>query len=247
MYQDVGTMAEVLAGALGGCALSGARVFFYGAGVVSADSGGKVRSALERVIPGCRVSTGSDLEAAAIALFGRNDGVASILGTGSNSGLWQGGRIVRNIPAGGFILGDEGSGAWLGRRLVSDFIKGLLPEELDSAFREEFPGLDYPTVVSNVYREPMPSRFLASFSPFLKRHEDSSYVDGLLRDGFRQFLTRNVLRYGAGIPVGVIGSVACAYAGILRDVAKEYSVDVTKVEASAGDGLVAYYSDFSDL
>ena len=126
-------------------------VYFYGAGVVSEAAAGKVRVALQAVLPGCEVTAGSDLEAAAIALLGDKDGVAAILGTGSNSGLYLGGRIVRNIPAGGFILGDEGSGAWLGKMLLADYIKGLLPQELETALLEELPGLDYPAVVSRVY------------------------------------------------------------------------------------------------
>ena len=163
VLQGVEAIRGVFAEALRGVEGPGIRVYFYGAGVVSEAAGEKVREALRAVLPGCEVTAGSDLEAAAIALLGDKDGIAAILGTGSNSGLYLGGRIVRNIPAGGFILGDEGSGAWLGKMLLADYIKGLLPQELEIALREESPGLDYPAVVSRVYGGEMPSRYLASF------------------------------------------------------------------------------------
>ena len=162
VLQGVEAIRGVFAEALRGVEGPGIRVYFYGAGVVSEAAGEKVREALRAVLPGCEVTAGSDLEAAAIALLGDKDGVAAILGTGSNSGLYLGGRIVRNIPAGGFILGDEGSGAWLGKMLLADYIKGLLPQDVETALREEFPGLDYPAVVSRVYGGEMPSRYLAS-------------------------------------------------------------------------------------
>ena len=218
-------------------------VYFYGAGVVSEAAAGKVRVALQTVLPGCEVTAGSDLEAAAIALLGDKDGVAAILGTGSNSGLYLGGRIVRNIPAGGFILGDEGSGAWLGKMLLADYIKGLLPQELETALREEFPGLDYPAVVSRVYGGEMPSRYLASFSLFLGRRKDCPYVRGLVASGFRLFLERNVLRYGRpDLPLAAVGSVACAYGDILREVAAECGVCQVHTAPGAGDGLERYFS-----
>ena len=120
VLQGVEAIRGVFAEALRGVEGPGIWVYFYGAGVVSEAAGEKVREALRAVLPGCEVTAGSDLEAAAIALLGGMDGVAAIIGTGSNSGLYLGGRIVRNIPAGGFILGDEGSGAWLGKMLLAD-------------------------------------------------------------------------------------------------------------------------------
>ena len=251
--QDAGAMRLAFGRALGGIAeelgcrqggpAAGVRIFFYGAGVVSEAAGEKVREALADVLPGAEVTVGSDLEAAAVALLGGQDGIAAILGTGSNSGLYQGGRIVRNIPAGGFILGDEGSGAWMGKMLLSDFIKGLLPEGLDAAFRKEYPGLDYPAAVANVYRGEMPSRYLASFSVFLAGNMDCGYVRSLVADGFRLFLHRNMLRYGRpDLPLAAVGSVACVYGDILRSVAAECGVERVITARGAGDGLEAYFS-----
>ena len=242
VLQGVGTMREVFEAALAGVSDSDVRVYFYGAGVVSAEVGEKVREALQTVLPGCAVTVGSDLEAAAIALLGDKDGVAAILGTGSNSGLYLGGRITRSIPAGGFILGDEGSGAWLGKMLLADYIKGLLPGELEAALQEECPGLDYPSVVGRVYGGEMPSRYLASFSLFLGRRKECPYVRELITRGFRLFLERNVLRYGrVDLPLAAVGSVACAYSDILREVAVECGVKEVMTAPGAGGGLERYY------
>ena len=242
VLQGVGTMREVFEAALAGVSDSDVRVYFYGAGVVSAEVGEKVREALQTVLPGCAVTVGSDLEAAAIALLGDKDGVAAILGTGSNSGLYLGGRITRSIPAGGFILGDEGSGAWFGKMLLADYIKGLLPGELEAALQEECPRLDYPSVVGRVYGGEMPSRYLASFSLFLGRRKECPYVRELITRGFRLFLERNVLRYGrVDLPLAAVGSVACAYSDILREVAVECGVKEVMTAPGAGDGLERYY------
>lgn len=219
-------------------------VYFYGAGVLSDNAAGAVRKALCAVLPGFGISTGSDLEAAARAVLGDEDGIVAIIGTGSNSGLYVGGSIVRNVPAGGYILGDEGSGAWLGRRLLSDYIKGMMPEALQAAMRSGYEGLDYPAVVEKVYRGTMPSRYLASFSPFLKRHEKEEYVKALLNTGFREFLQRNVLRYGRpDLPLAAVGSVAAVYADAFRSAAAELGVNIIRIETSAGDGLVRYFQN----
>ena len=127
--------------------------------------------------------------------------------------------------------------------LLADYIKGLLPQDLETALREEFPGLDYPAVVSRVYGGEMPSRYLASFSLFLGRRKDCSYVRGLVTNGFHLFLERNVLRYGRpDLPLAAVGSVACVYGDILREVAAECGVCRVLTALGAGDGLERYFS-----
>ena len=244
VYQSVDDMVRIFGGALGEYAGREGRLYFYGAGVVSEKAAEAVSDAFRRALPGFTATVGSDLTAAAMASLGGSDGIAVILGTGSNSGLYLGGRIVRNIPAGGFILGDEGSGAWLGKRLLSDYIKGMLPDSLSQALEGECGPLSYASIVDRVYRADMPSRYLASFSIFLKRHESQEYVRELLEEGFRAFIRRNVLRYGRpDLPLAAIGSVAAAYEGVLRFVASEFRIEVRSVAASAGDGLVSFFQN----
>ena len=191
------------------------KVFFYAAGIVSDEVSGKVCDALSQVFPDAVCEAASDLLAAARALCGDKPGIACILGTGSNSCFYDGTAVVQNVRAGGFILGDEASGAWFGKRLLSDYIKGLMPANLEPEFTRRY-GLDYPTIVQKVYREPQPSRYLASFMPFLGEHANHPYVKNLLREGFDEFLLRNVSQYDyKRHAVGFVGSVACHFREIL--------------------------------
>ena len=191
------------------------QICFYGAGIVSDEVSGKVCDALREVFPDAACEAASDLLAAARALCGDKPGIACILGTGSNSCFYDGRQIVSNVRAGGFILGDEASGAWFGRQLLSDFIKGLLPQNLTDELVRRF-GIDYPTIVQKVYREPLPSRYLASFAPFIEQHGNHPYIKNLLRGGFEAFLLRNVAQYDyRRYPVHFTGSVAWHFRELL--------------------------------
>ena len=181
---------------------------FYGAGCCGAGLA-VVREALDRLFPhAARVAVGSDLDGAARALFGRGSGVACILGTGSNSGLYIDGEPAAHVPPLGYILGDEGSGAVLGRRLVGDVLKGQLPPALRADFEASY-GLTADEIVRRVYRQPLPARFLAGFAPFLHRHRHEPPVAALLGEEFDRFFARNVAAYARpDLPVGFVGSIA---------------------------------------
>ena len=141
-------------------------VYFYGAGVVSPQLIATLSESFKKVFPESETFAASDVLAAARALCGHNPGIACIMGTGSNSCFYDGENIAKNVRAGGFILGDEASGGVLGKKLISDFIKGLLPAHIQAEFDKRY-DLDYMKVVEKVYKQPMPSRFLASFAPFI--------------------------------------------------------------------------------
>ena len=192
-----------------------ARICFYGAGIVSEEVSFRVCDALQEVFPDATGEAASDLLAAARALCGTKPGIACILGTGSNSCFYDGAQIVSNVRAGGFILGDEASGAWFGKQLLSDYVKGLLPQNLTDELVRRF-GIDYPTIVQKVYREPLPSRYLASFAPFIEEHGNHPYIKNLLRNGFDAFLLRNVAQYDyRRYPVHFTGSVAWHFRELL--------------------------------
>ena len=199
-------------------ALNGAEVshiYFYAAGIVSDEVSSKVCDALHGVFPDAACEAASDLLAAARALCGNKPGIACILGTGSNSCFYDGEQIVSNVRAGGFILGDEAGGAWFGKQLLSDFVKGLLPQNLTDELVRRY-GIDYPTIVQKVYREPLPSRYLASFAPFIEEHGNHPYIKNLLRNGFDAFLLRNVVQYDyRRYPVHFTGSVAWHFRELL--------------------------------
>ncbi|MBP3823265.1 MAG: ATPase [Bacteroidaceae bacterium] len=190
-------------------------VYFYGAGCIPPYSG-SLCSLLQEVFPEAEVAVESDLLGAARALCGHAEGIACILGTGANSCLYDGRDIARQTPALGWILGDEGSGAVLGRLLVGDVLKGQLPPALCTEFLERF-RLTQAEVIDRVYRQPQPNRFLASLVPFLADHAEDAAVHALLVGEFRRFLVRNVAAYGRrDLPVSFVGGVAWQFRSELQ-------------------------------
>ena len=164
--------------------MSFSHIYFYGAGCIDASVKLKVEEALSKVFPNATVTVESDLLGAARSLCGDKPGIACIIGTGSNSCLYDGTEIVDNVPSLGYILGDEGSGAVLGRMLISDVMKGVLPESLVKKFQERY-NLDPVTVVHRVYNESDANRFLASVTPFLLEHIEEPAIHRLVLNAFK--------------------------------------------------------------
>lgn len=181
-------------------------IFFYGAGCIEPFNL-NVHHALKELFPNTEIHVNSDLLGAARALCGKEEGIACILGTGSNSCLCQGGEIVQNTSPMGYILGDEGSGAVLGRMLLSEMFKGGL-KDLWPSFHSQFK-LEISDIINKVYRQPQANRFLASLVPFIKEHINTPSVKKLVVDEFTRFLKRNVIPYNRpDLPVNFVGGVA---------------------------------------
>ena len=209
-------------------------VYFYGAGCAFPEKNEILRRSVTHYLP-VPVEVGSDLLAAARALCGHNPGIACILGTGSKD-------IVNNISPLGFILGDEGSGAVLGKLLVGDVLKNQLPVALQEVFFAES-GLTPAIIMEKVYKQPFPNRFLASLSPFLLRHIEEPAIYNLVSNSFRAFFARNVMQYDCrDHPVHLIGSIAWYYQAILKDVAREFGLRLGTIVQSPVQGLVRYHS-----
>ena len=220
-------------------------VYFYGAGLVSEESASIIRTCLDMWCPFATVEFHSDILAAARALFGDGSGVVAIIGTGSNSCLYENGSIVRNIRPGGYILGDEGGGASLGKALLADFVKGLLPSEIEKELVDET-GLDYAKVVRKVYKEPAASAFMASFAPFIMKRIEHPYMYRLVSDCLESFVVRALSRYSSEDAscvrrVGVVGSLGCACQAILERAGKEHGLEFVKFLKSPIDELVKYH------
>ena len=183
----------------------------------------------------------SDLLGAARALCGHSEGIACILGTGSNSCLFDGEKIVKNTPALGYILGDEGSGSALGKAFLNAIFKGLLPAELRDDFLVES-GLSLDEIIRKVYREPMPNRFLASTSLYIGRHIDDDALKTLVIDNFRRFFRHNIVPYDRrDLAVNFVGSIACHYEKLLREAAEQEGFQVGKILATPIDALCEYH------
>lgn len=218
-------------------------VFFYGAGC-TAEKQPVVAAALSRHLTVARhLEVATDMLAAARSLCGHEPGIACILGTGSNSCAYDGEKIVSNVSPLGFILGDEGSGAVLGKTLVGDVLKRQLPAHIIERFNERF-HLTAADIIERVYRQKMPNRFLASLVPFLGENIADESIDHLVTDGFRRFLVRNVRLYDGWdrLPIGFNGSIAYYYRDQLVKALKAEGMTLGRIVQAPMDGLIDYHT-----
>lgn len=216
-------------------------VHFYGAGI-RPEMRERMKGILNEAFPKAKIEVESDLLGAARALFGHGEGIACILGTGSNSGLYDGQTIIANTPPLGFILGDEGSGAVLGKFFLGSLCKGLMPNGLLEEYLTETQQ-EISDVIQAVYRQPLPNRYLARTSRFIHSHIHVEEVRKLVVDNFRAFFRRNIVQYGRhDLPVRAIGSVAWYYQEQLKEAAQLEGFLVDQVFQSPMEGLVRFVS-----
>lgn len=237
------TLAAELAEKVKGYAIES--VYYYGAGCLFDDICANVRRAIAHNVPTAKtIEVHSDLLAAARALCGQNEGIACILGTGSNSCYYNGKEIVDNVSPLGYILGDEGSGAVLGKLLVGDVLKNQLPKELCEKFLAEY-DLDRQKIIEGVYKKPAANRFLASLSPFLIKNIEEPAIHRLVLNAFKSFFVRNIENYSnyKSMPVSFIGSVAFYYKDVLAEAAKALDITIGTIIKSPMEGLVKYHSN----
>ena len=193
--------------------------------------------------PSASVKVESDLLGAAHAVCGHEAGIACILGTGANSCQYDGDQIVANIPPLGYILGDEGSGAVLGKLLLNGIFKGDLPTEIRDLYLE-WSGLSYPEIIDKVYRQPLANRFLAGISRFIKDNLQHTELEALVEYNFDNFFKKNILKYKSSPirTISAVGGIAAAFEPQLRASANRFDYQVGKVIASPIEGLIEYYS-----
>jgi N-acetylglucosamine kinase-like BadF-type ATPase len=189
-----------------------------------------------------KIGVFSDLQAAARSLCQHEEGIACILGTGSNSCLYDGNDIVRNTPALGYILGDEGGGAVLGRLFMNAIFKNPAYQSVRDEYLKENK-LTQADIINKVYREPLANRFLATTSLFIGKHIDNPLLSGLVEQNFRQFFRSNIVPYNRpDLPVHFIGSMASYYQQQLAQAAQEEGFQLGKVMKSPMEGLITYHS-----
>lgn len=230
---------------LGDAAGSITEVYFYGAGCISTEVCGNVAMAIKANIPSAKtVEVYSDLLAAARALCGHKEGIACIMGTGSNSCFYDGKGIAANVSPLGFILGDEGSGAVLGKLFLGDVLKKQIPAELAAEFLQEY-NLDLLCIIRRVYREPQPNRFLASVTPFISKHINVKEIHDMVLGSFTAFFRRNVMQYPHATehPVNFVGSIAYYFKPILEEAAEASGCRIGTILKSPMDGLIKFHSN----
>lgn len=216
-------------------------IYFYGAGCAYEGANKRMQSALKKIFTTKNIEINSDLLAAARALCGHEEGIACILGTGSNSCLFDGEKITDNTPSLGYILGDEGSGAHLGRQLVSDCIKKQLSPEISEKFLKRY-NLTIASILERVYHEPLPNRFLASFAPFLHENRTNAEIHTLLLHCFTQFFQRNTMVYRRSwLPIHIIGGIGMNFAQEIKETAESLGLSIGNIVESPINGLIEYH------
>jgi glucosamine kinase len=217
-------------------------VYYYGASVVTPQQVATVADAMQAVFGRARIFVGHDLLAAARALLGRQPGFAAILGTGTNSGLYDGETIVRNVDSLGYFLGDEGSGAFIGKALLRDYLRGDMPAKLAAAFRATY-GLERDAIFDKLYNQPFPNRFIASFAKFAYDHQSAPYCQQLVAEAFDLFFRNIIKKYPdyQGHTFNCIGSVGYNFREVLTQTAAAHGMQVGKIISSPIDDLVSYH------
>lgn len=211
-------------------------IYFYGSGC-RADLIPSLKEVFKKVFPKSDVEVCSDLLAAARALLGNNEGIACILGTGANSCYYDGEKIIKNTPALGYILGDEGSGAVLGKNFINALFKGQLPQSLIADMN-----LDINEIINKVYRQPLANRYLASLAPLIKQHIETEGVRELIIQNFVDFFKKNIDPYQMPeTPVNVVGSIAYFLQPEFKEAAGRTGHTVGTILRAPIDALVKYH------
>ncbi len=217
-------------------------IYFYGAGCSFPAKQKILKAAFQNVFNNdVKIALNSDLVAAARAVLGTKEGIACILGTGANSCHWDGKGIVKNVAPLGYILGDEGSGAVLGKLFIADLLKNQLPKTLSKRFFEQYKTC-YETLMQEVYQQAFPNRNLAKYTYFLYENKHNNYIAKLIKMSFKSFVSRNLKQYPEHLPVSFVGSVAVAFESLLREVLEEEGYQIETIMQSPIEALAAYHS-----
>ena len=218
-------------------------IFFYGTGCSNPDNVKLVKKAIQKVFTKATVAVDHDLMGAAKALCGNEKGIACILGTGSNSCYYNGKKIIKNSPGLGYVLGDEGSGAYLGKKVIQYFLYNTFDADLMDRFMAKFQVSSY-DILDAVYKKPLPNRYLASYAIFLAENRGHYMVENIIEDGFNDFFFNHVYKYRESwtLPVNFIGSVAYGFKDVLKDMCNTYELQLGKVLQKPMDGLVKFHS-----
>ncbi|MBC7744507.1 MAG: N-acetylglucosamine kinase [Flavobacterium sp.] len=221
------------------------KVYYYGAGVHNQEKADIVKKALKMQFTEADVYVGHDLLAAARALLGNNVGFAAILGTGTNTCIYDGKEISSNIDSLAYILGDEGSGCYIGKKLLSDYLRGYMPLEVSEVFYNTYK-LSHDEIMDNIYSKPLPNRFCASFSKFVYDNPvNIEYSRNIVKSSFIDFFENLVVHYPdyKNYSFNCIGSVGYNFRNVLEELAIQYGMKIGRIMRSPIDDLVKYHQD----
>ncbi len=217
-------------------------VFFYGTGCSNPNNVILVKKAIQKVFKKAKISVDHDLMGAAKALCGKEKGIACILGTGSNSCFYNGKKIIKNSPGLGYVLGDEGSGAYLGKKVIQYILYNTFDEDLMDRFKAKF-NTNNNEILEAVYKKPLPNRYLANFTIFLAENRGHYMVENIIEDGFNDFFFNHIYKYRESwtLPINFIGSVAFGFKDVLKEMCSSYELQLGTVLKKPMDGLIKYH------
>lgn len=219
-------------------------IYFYGSGCSTEKNCNVVSTELSVHFPGARIEIHHDLLAAARALLGRKEGIACILGTGANSCAYDGEKITANVASLGYMYGDEGSGAYIGRKFLAAYLKKKLAKEILDAFNDEY-HYSLEDILRSTYNKGNPSTYMASFTRFLARHEHHDDVREILHSSFTEFFKESLSKYDRykQLPVCFVGSVAFHFRHILNEAAWQMGISIGRIEQAPIEGLIRYHKE----
>lgn len=217
-------------------------VHFYGTGLNNNNNKKILNLALKKIFTKATISLNTDLLAAARALCGKEKGIACILGTGSNSCFYNGKKIISNSPGIGYVLGDEGSGAYLGKKIVQYYLYNTFDDELKNSFEKMF-NTNPIEILEKVYKQPLANRYLASFAIFLAENRGHYMIENIIEDGLNDFFFTHLCKYRESwlLPINFIGSVAFGFKDILKELCHSYEFELGTILKKPMDGLIKYH------
>ncbi len=217
-------------------------VFFYGTGLLDVTNVKSMKLLLKQLFTKATIQVNHDLMAAARALCGNEKGIACILGTGSNSCYFNGKKIEKNSPGLGFILGDEGSGAYLGKKVIQYYLYKTFDEDLNNRFEKRFKET-HESILFTVYKKPLPNRYLANFALFLAENRGHFMIENIIEDGLNDFFFTHLNKYKESWtnPIHFIGSIAFGFRDVLKELCNDYELELGKVLKTPMPGLIEYH------
>lgn len=218
-------------------------LYFYGTGCLNPENNRLVKKALRSLFPEAKIAVTHDVLGAAIGLCGRQKGIACILGTGSSSCYYDGRRIKKNSPGLGYALGDEGSGAYLGKKVLQYYLYNTFDEDLRARFDAAYL-TNVTEILENVYKKPLPNRYLAGFARFLAENRGHYMVENIIEDGLNDFFFTHLCKYAEAwkFPVSFVGGIAYGFSDVIRDLCASYNFEIGRILQKPMKGLIEYHS-----
>jgi glucosamine kinase len=219
-------------------------IFYYGTGCSNVENAKSIKKALTKVFPKAQANVNTDLMGAARSVCGNEKGLACILGTGSNSCYYNGKNIVKNSPGIGYVLGDEGSGAYLGKKVLQYYLYNTFDEDLRSRFDAKYVTTTS-EILDNVYKKPLPNKYLASFTLFLAENRGHYMMENIIEDGLNDFFFQHLCKYNEvwKYPVSFVGSVAFGFKDVIEQLCSSYEFELGTVLKNPMEGLVKYHGE----